>query len=122
LYLRELQECPSLRSKTKPENKNNNKDKGDTTMNEKKNTLIQEEAEAIARKVVNNVMDKMAKLCVEKSSSHIDLIANTIASEEALSRSTFDVHIIIRPREDGTHIETSIRGHVSDEHSDGDEE
>jgi riboflavin synthase alpha subunit len=102
-------------------NKNNNKDKGDTTMNEKKNTPIQEEAEAIARKVVNNVMDKMAKLCVEKSDSPIDLIANTIASEEALEHSTFDVHIIIRPREDGMHIKTSIKGHVSSGHSDDDE-
>lgn len=106
----------------KPENKNNNKDKGDTTMNEEKNTLIQEEAEAIAHKVVKNALHKIAKHAAVECSSPADLIAYTIAAKTALEQSTFDVHIIIRPREDGMHVETSIKGHASAGHSDDDEE
>jgi riboflavin synthase alpha subunit len=90
-------------------------------MNEEENSLIQEEAKAIARKVVNNAVYEMAKRCAEECSSSIDVIAYTIAAKEALNKSAFDVHIIIRPREDGMHIKTSIKGHVSSGHSDDDE-
>jgi hypothetical protein len=91
-------------------------------MNEEENTLIHEEAEAIAHKVVKNALHKMAKHVAEDCSSPTDLIAYTIAAKTALEQSTFDVHIIIRPREDGMHIKASIKGHVRDVHSDDDEE
>jgi hypothetical protein len=103
------------------QNKNINKDKGDTTMNEENKGLINAEADAIAHKVVENTLHKMAKQCAEDCSSPTDLIAYTIAAKSVLEQTTFDVHIIIRPREDGMHIKTSIKGHVSSGHSDDDE-
>lgn len=106
----------------RPEWMDNDKDKGDTTMKFETDNFIKEEADAIAHKVVRNAVHKIVKMSKDDISSFEDVMAYASAATDTLQRSTFDVHIIVQPRKDGMHIETSIRGSVSDVQRDDDEE